>query len=235
MVSTLSMWIFSIALIAIIGFCVWSIRNQKRRTLLHKLYLGLAVSYATWAIALLLMGMADQTDAKTMFFLDCLIQPGGVACSPIYLCIAIAFVKGWETMPKRMWLLFLIPCITVLVTWTNPLHHLQYKVFSVIRSEIVFGPYVFVSGAFNYLCLIAAVAYMIRFSLSNKTNLYWKQCLLFVTSGLCPGNQCCHTSKNSRPQLSRSELFSEFFHDTYLLNNPFSNLFLRPAYMSAAD
>ena len=186
MVSTLSMWIFSIALIAIIGFCVWSIRNQKRRTLLHKLYLGLAVSYATWAIALLLMGMADQTDPKTMFFLDCLIQPGGVACSPIYLCIAIAFVKGWETMPKRMWLLFLIPCITVLVTWTNPLHHLQYKVFSVIRSEIVFGPYVYVSGAFNYLCLIAAVAYMIRFSLRNKTNLYWKQCLLFVTSGLCP-------------------------------------------------
>ena len=186
MISTLSMWIFSIALVAIAIFYIWSAKNQKRRTLLHRLYLWLAIAYGTWVIPLILMGFADQSNYNTMFILDALTQPGGVLCSPLYLCIAITFVEGYEKMRKWMKLLFVIAAINVLVAWTNPLHHLQYEVFSVIRSEIVFGPYILVSGLFSYVCLVGAIVYLISFSLRNKTNLYWKQCILFVISGLCP-------------------------------------------------
>ena len=180
------MWIFTIALVAIVGFCGWSAKNQKKRTLLHRLYLWLAIAYGTWVIPLILMGFADQSNYNTMFVLDAMTQPGGVLCSPLYLCIAITFVEGYDTLRKWMKLLFVVAAINVLVAWTNPLHHLQYEVFSVIRSEIVFGPYILVSGLFSYLCLIGAIVYLIRFSLRNKTNLYWKQCILFVISGLCP-------------------------------------------------
>lgn len=186
MISTYSMWIFSIALVAIAIFCIWSAKNQKRRTLLHRLYLWLAIAYGTWVIPLILMGFADQSNYNTMFVLDAMTQPGGVLCSPLYLCIAITFVEGYEKMRNWMKLLFVIAAINVLVAWTNPLHHLQYEVFSVIRSEIVFGPYILVSGLFSYVCLVGAIVYLISFSLRNKTNLYWKQCLLFVISGLCP-------------------------------------------------
>lgn len=186
MISKLSIWIFSIALVVIVGFCIWSAKNRKKRTFLHRLYLWLAIAYGTWVIPLILMGFADQSNYNTMFILDALTQPGGVLCSPLYLCIAITFVEGYEKMRKWMKLLFVIAAINVLVAWTNPLHHLQYEVFSVIRSEIVFGPYILVSGLFSYVCLVGAIVYLISFSLRNKTNLYWKQCILFVISGLCP-------------------------------------------------
>jgi signal transduction histidine kinase len=81
---------------------------------------------------------------------------------------------------------FFFPAATIFVSWTNPLHHLYYETFSVVKSEIVFGPYILVSGLCNYIFLIVAIVYMIRFAVMNKSNLYWKQCLLFILSGLCP-------------------------------------------------
>lgn len=186
MISNLSLAIFACALLIILIFMGWSLKNERRRPLLHKLYLALMLAYVSWVIPLMCMRLVAPTNTGLMFFLDCMTAPGGSLCSPIYLCIAVAFVEGYERMQKWMKWMFLLPVINILVTFTNPLHHLQYEKFSVVRSEIVFGPYVLVSGAVNYCFLIGAVVYMIRFVLKNKSALYWKQCILFTLSGLCP-------------------------------------------------
>ena len=186
MVSNLSLCIFTCTLLAIAVFSVWSIRIKRKRYLLHKLFLGLGLAYASWVIPLICIRFVDPENTELMFFLDCLMQPGGALCAPFYLCIAITFVEGYEHMQRWMKALFILPVITILVDWTNPLHHLQYVKFSVVRSEIVFGPYVYISGVGNYIYLISAVIFMFRFALKNKTLLYWKQCMLFAVSGLCP-------------------------------------------------
>ncbi len=186
MVSNLSLAIFACTLLAIAGFSIWSIGTKRKRYLLHKLFLALGLAYASWVIPLIVLRFSDSTDTELMWVLDCLMQPGGALCSPIYLCIAVTFVEGYERMQKWMKALFLFPLVTILVDWTNPLHHLQYEKFSVVRSEIVFGPYIIISGVANYVFLISAVALMIRFVLKNKTLLYLKQCILFTISGLCP-------------------------------------------------
>lgn len=186
MVSNLALVIFACALVIITAFSIWSMRGERRKNLLHRLYLLVSVSLASWIIVVMCMRLADQDNEKVMFVLDCLMQPGGALCSPLYLCIAVTFVEGYEKMRTWMKALFIMPVITVLVTWTNPLHHLQYVKFSVVRSEIEFGSYILVSGLCNYICLIAAIIYMIRFAMKNKTMLYWKQCILFTLSGLCP-------------------------------------------------
>lgn len=186
MVSNLALVIFACALVIITAFSIWSMRGERRKNLLHRLYLLVSVSLASWIIVVMCIRLADQDNEKVMFVLDCLMQPGGALCSPLYLCIAVTFVEGYERMRTWMKALFIMPVITVLVTWTNPLHHLQYVKFSVVRSEIEFGSYILVSGLCNYICLIAAITYMIRFAMKNKTMLYWKQCILFTLSGLCP-------------------------------------------------
>lgn len=186
MVSNLALVIFACALVIITAFSIWSMRGERRKNLLHRLYLLVSVSLASWIIVVMCIRLADQDNEKVMFVLDCLMQPGGALCSPLYLCIAVTFVEGYERMRTWMKALFIMPVITVLVTWTNPLHHLQYVKFSVVRSEIEFGSYILVSGLCNYICLIAAIIYMIRFAMKNKTMLYWKQCILFTLSGLCP-------------------------------------------------
>ncbi len=186
MVSNLSVGIFLAALFLLIVFFCWSMSAQKKRRTLHRLYLILAAAYASWIIQLIIMRFVPETHQNAFYILDCLMQPGGALCSPLYLCIAVTFVSGRETLPKWFKLLFVLPVITILLAWTNPLHHLYYETFSVVRSEIVFGPYIIVSGLANYIFLIGAVVYMIVFGLKNKSALYWKQFSLLAISGLCP-------------------------------------------------
>ena len=186
MVSNFAMIVFTIALVIIAVFSVWSIRRNWQKNLLHRLFLYFEWAVAGWIIPVMLIRLLENAGTETMFILDCLMQPGGALCAPLYFCIALTFVNGYDRMQKWMKYLFIIPVITIIVTWTNPLHHLQYVEFSVLRSEIVFGPYILVSGISNYIYLISAIVYIIWFAVKNKTALYWKQCFLFALSGMIP-------------------------------------------------
>ena len=186
MVSNFALIVFIVALLGIAAFSVWSIKRNWQTSLMHRLFLFFAAAIASWIIPVILIWFFKGANNDVMFLLDCLMQPGGALCAPLYLCIAVTFIKGYDKMRPWMKALFIIPILTVLVAWTNPLHHLQYAQFSVIRSEIEFGPYIIVSGVCNYIYLIAAIVYTLWFAMKNKTALYWKQCILFVLSGLCP-------------------------------------------------
>lgn len=194
MVSNLAIVIFVISMVIIAAFFVWSAKTQKKRQLLHNLFLMLALAYISWIIPIMILRVVPLENTTLIYILDCATQPGGSLCAPLYLCIAIVFVQGSEKLNKWIKALFILPVITILVAWTNPLHHLYYKEFSVVRSEVVFGPYIMVSGVFNYIFLIVAVVYMIRFGIKNKGALYWKQCVLFAISGLCPLGVSCYAT-----------------------------------------
>ena len=186
MISDLAIGIFTISIIVIIAFFIWSIHEQKKRKLLHKLLLILSLAYISWIIPLMIMRVIPIENRLMMFILECATQPGGSFCPPLYLCISFVFVSGHEKLANWHKILFILPVITTIISWTNPLHHFYYREFSVVRSEIVFGPYIYVSGVSNYLYLIAAIVYMLRYGIKNKETLYWKQCILFCISGLCP-------------------------------------------------
>lgn len=186
MVSNTSVVIFIVALLALSVFFVWSLSAKKRRILLHRLYLWLAVAYGSWILQLIVMRFVPIENSTMIYLLDCLMQPGGALCSPLYLCIAVAFVTGKESLNKWLKWLFILPVSTILVAWTNPLHHLYYETFSVVRSQIVFGPYINVSGLCNYVFLLGAIVYMIYYGIKNSSSLYWKQFTLLTISGLFP-------------------------------------------------
>ena len=186
MISDFSVAIFFAALVSLTAFYIWSKKSPKKRQLLHNLFLVLAAAYTSWVVPLIIMRFCPADNKELLYLLDCAMQPGGALCSPLYLCIAISFVSGDEKMPKWLKVMFVLPIMTVIVAWTNPLHHLYYQQFSVVRSQIQFGPYIFVSGLCNYVFLIAAIVYMLRFGIKNKSALYWKQCILLILSGLCP-------------------------------------------------
>ena len=186
MISNLALVIFIAILVSVVAFAFWVFRTKRKRELLSKLFLGFAVAYGSWILPLVVMYFVDASDQSLMFILDCAMQPGGAICSPLYLCIAISFVKGYDSWKKWMSWLFVVPIITVLMACTNPWHHLYYVQFSVIKSQIVFGPYLLVSGAYNYICLMGAMIYMIQFGFKNRTPLYLKQCFFFSLSGFVP-------------------------------------------------
>ena len=185
MVSDFSAAIFLAALIAIILFFIWSFK-VKRLQLIHKFYLMLAGSYGLCVIALLGMKLTSRDNTLALMFWDACTNTMGAVMPVFCLCIALIFVKGWQQMPKKTIWLFVIPVITILVVWTNPLHHLHYRVFSTIKSEIVFGPYIVIAGIYSWLCQLVSLILMINFALHNKSRLYMLQCLMFSLGCLSP-------------------------------------------------
>lgn len=185
MVSDFSAAIFLAALLAIILFFIWSFKVKKLQ-LIHKFYLVLAGSYGLCVIALLGMKVTDRDNTLALMFWDAWTNTMGAVMPVFCLCIALIFVKGWQQMPKKTIWLFVIPAITILVVWTNPLHHLHYRVFSTIKSEIVFGPYIAITGIYSWLCQLVSLILMINFALHNKSRLYMLQCLMFSLGCLCP-------------------------------------------------
>ena len=188
MASDLSAMLFTSLILAIILFFIWSFW-LKRRSLIHKFYLLFSGGYALLVLALLAMKFSPHNSIAWQFVWDACTNSFGAFLPVLYLCISLAFARGWAHMPRWGYALFMIPVVSNLVVWTNPLHHLQYQVFSVVKSELVFGPYAMVSGIYSYLCLIAGIAVVVRFAIRshrNHSRLYLKQCLLIITGGLCP-------------------------------------------------
>ena len=186
MISDLALVIFIVTILSLCVFFLWSRKVTKKRMLLHKLFLALAVSYIAWVIPLIIMRFVPTDNRFLMYILDCAVQPGGAFCSPLYFCIAFIFVSGAERLNNWIKASFILPIISIIVVWTNPLHHLYYRNFSVIRSEIEFGPYVLVTGLGNYLFLVIPILYMIHFGIKNKNPLYWRQSIMFITSAMVP-------------------------------------------------
>lgn len=185
MISNLFFVLGLIALICIVGFIVWNIKTQRLK-LLNKLYIALASCYGIWILALLIMKFVEGTDTPTLFVLDAVTNTTGPFTPALYLCISLAFLYDWDKMPRKAWLLFVLPTFSSLIAWTNPLHHLQYQVFSVVKDEVVLGPFAWVSGTYHYICLVASFALMINFAIHNRTKMYVMQCVTVSLGALCP-------------------------------------------------
>ena len=185
MISNFAASVFALSLIVVILFTIWSLRNQKQRFLLHNLYLFMLWDFAFWAIIMLGMWITPADQTHTLQVLDSLTYLG-IAVPPFYFMISYVFTTNATRIPNWGYLLFVVPILSTFIGLTNEWHHLQYQVFSVIRSEIVFGPYIAVTGAHSYLCLIASAVILIRFAVRNPSKLYIRQCILLVIGGLIP-------------------------------------------------
>ena len=179
---TMILWLILVCAI----FLIWNLFSAKRQQLIQKLYVWLCVVFLVWLLAMLGIAFVDPLDMKVLFVLDSLSYIGGAFTPVIMLLIALAFITGKVEMPRRWFLLLIIPIITNIVVWTNPLHHLHYRVFAVVRSELEFGPYMLISGAYTYICLIIATILLIRFGVKSRNRLYRMQVAMLVLGELIP-------------------------------------------------
>ncbi|MGI6751210.1 MAG: histidine kinase N-terminal 7TM domain-containing protein [Anaerovoracaceae bacterium] len=186
MISDISITILSLSVFIIVLFIIISVQPGQRMQLIHRLYLTLSFFYMIWAIAVIIAGLSNPHHVNLLFYLDCITYIGASSMPVIILLIALSFVNSWSRVPKGYYSLFVFPIITVTIAFTNPLHHLFYKQFSLHRSEVVFGPYLYVNGIINYFFLILACTLMISFAVRNPDRLYVLQTIFYCLGNLVP-------------------------------------------------
>lgn len=185
MISDFSAALLFLTVALVVIFTIWTMFSKKPRKLLNHLFLVLGWVYAAWAIIMLFMWKTPPENIEMLQFLDS-ISYLGTSTSPLYLLIVIAFIKDSDTLPRWWPALFVLPAITIPLCLTNDLHHLQYVVFSIVRSQIVFGPFVFVTGLYSYCCMIVALVVLLRFGKGSHSQLYMAQSAMMGLGGICP-------------------------------------------------
>lgn len=175
-----------IAIVVMVSFLLRGVRKGGIK-LIHSLYFLVTAVVIVWMLAVVAANFADPADAHTLWVYDALTYIGAAFAPAFCLLIALTLSKGLERLPPRYLALFILPVVTNIVVWTNPLHHLMYKEFSVYSSHLIFGPYMLVSGAYSYLCTLISIYVMVRHAVAMQRRLITQQTILFCAGSAIPG------------------------------------------------
>ena len=109
-----------------------------------------------------------------------------VVLTPVALFfVAYIFAKGEIHFKKRYLLLFIVPVITLIVLWTNDIHHLFYSNYSLISGEAEFGPYFYLHSLYTYGLFAVDIIILLRASV-KKSSMRSKQSMLILVGALIP-------------------------------------------------
>lgn len=98
---------------------------------------------------------------------------------------ALIFDNSKINLKKKYILICIIPIISILMVWTNNLHHLFYKEYSLNLNQMVFGSYFYIYSAYTYGLLLVDIIILIR-SAIRTSGFFSKQTILIIVGTAIP-------------------------------------------------
>ena len=89
------------------------------------------------------------------------------------------------TFKKSYLLLFVIPLLSLIIIWTNSIHHLFYKEYSLNLNNMQYGNYFYVHTVYSYGLTFASIALLIYASIKSS-GFFSKQSALILLGTLVP-------------------------------------------------
>ncbi len=89
------------------------------------------------------------------------------------------------TFKKRYLLLFVIPILSLLIIWTNNIHHLFYTEYSLNLNDMKYGSYFYVHTVYSYGLTFTSIAILIYASIKSS-GFFSKQSALMLLGTLIP-------------------------------------------------
>jgi len=155
--------------------------------MLHKCFLAVAVFLIIWILAILAMGELDSQNETMLYILDSITTCCAATIVACLLLFSICYTNIYKNGAPDWWQwLFIGAFMSSVMVWTNPYHHLYYRVFSLERSEIIFGPYFYVHSIYTYVCVAWSVFLLIRHAIITKKKIQIRQTLLLIAGGVAP-------------------------------------------------
>lgn len=176
---TVTLQLINVMIFILICFII-SCLLKGNLQIMQKLYIMSSFCLLVWLAAVSGIMKFEHSGGNVLQVLDAITCSASNFLIMNVFVMVYCFVHNKLAMPKGCRWLYLIPSFTTLVVFTNPLHHLFYRQFSVRVQEIEFGPLFFFSGAQSYIWSIAIIVLMLRYGLKNKHRMVWGQIILFI-------------------------------------------------------
>ena len=171
-----------VTLIATLTFAFFTRKNQK--STLYSLFRVLFLLLSLHVVALILLFYFKDIilNMDTLMYIDAISYIS--TCNlPVILFFISSIYENKETNLKKYWYLFIIPILSIIIIFTNPLHHLFCKSYAINVADVQLGPYFYVHMLYTYLLILVAFIKLIKTSISKAGFLSFGTILIIL--GAC--------------------------------------------------
>lgn len=155
--------------------------NKKPLTKIFIVLFGLMLFWLTCMILQIIF--LNKYDISLKYFFN--LYYISICFLPIaFYFMAIIFENGRLDFKRYYLLLFIIPITSLLLLWTNDLHHLFYKEYSMSLST-AYGPWFYVHTYYTFLIFGITLFILMRYSIKNA-GLFSRQAILLIIGSLAP-------------------------------------------------
>ena len=180
----LSFWLLVLSTLLTVVMFVY-ISCQKDRKQLHNVFcLNLFCSLII-SVGVLCQAVCNYFFSIPSIWFENIIYIGTCFLPLTVFFTSLIFTNTKITFKKSYLLLFVIPILSLIVLWTNDLHHLFYIQYSSSFTDTIYGPYFYVHSVYTYLLLIIGIGRLLIFSIRNA-GFFSKQSLLISIGLTCP-------------------------------------------------
>ena len=155
-----------VTLIATISLAFFT--RKKKKEELYSLFriLFILLSIHVFALMLLFYFKDSFMNQENLLFIDGISYISTCNLPVILYFIALKY-DNKEADLKKYWPLFIIPVLTILVIYTNPMHYLFCKNYSINVSDVDLGPYFYVHMIYTYALLVIGFIKIIKTSIKR--------------------------------------------------------------------
>ena len=132
-----------------------------------------------WDLALTFQNLYSEKLSIPPIYFDYIAYIGICFLPVSFLFTGIIFANTKIEFSYKYLLLLIVPCISLLMLWTNDFHHLFYKVYSLNLNNVQFGPFLILHNIYTYILFFIGIFLLLKFSIKN-IGLFSKQSLLII-------------------------------------------------------
>ena len=157
----------------------------KYKKALHYYFIFAVIDIFLWCALWLVHQYLPSLDQNTeLIFYNC-FNTLLFCISALLFFIGYVFSKSGSKINPRINILFLVPVTSIIVVWTNPLHHLYYLLSSGDNNLFARGPLWQAASYIDFGFIILGLFFLIRFSIKNS-GFFSRQSILILLGALVP-------------------------------------------------
>lgn len=194
---------------ASLGLLAWRKKGVMAASSFAWMTFGMSLWSFTYSLEIFFPSVSQK-----LFFTQ--IEYFGIISSPVYmLFFAVDYTGNSHILtPRARALIWIIPILTLILVWTNPMHHLMWDGETLIKESglsllwIRQKPFFWIHALYSYLLMLVA-GVMLIIELVNRPGIYRAQISLVVLSILSPliGNLVFVTGIGPIKNLDLTSLF----------------------------
>ena len=173
-----------LCLVLLTGLLIIIINSKSKKQVNKAFAFLIACSHICCVGQLLSIFLSEKFNIPPIYF-DYIVYIGTCFLPVGIFFTSLTFVNTKVKFKKEYILLFVIPIISLIMLWTNDLHHLFYIEYSKYIHKTIFGPYFTIHTTYTYSLFAIGIIYLLRYSIKNA-GFFSKQSILIIIGTLIP-------------------------------------------------